>query len=304
LNQNCLIVIAGPTASGKTDLSIRLAQYFKTEIVSADSRQFYRELTIGTAKPSSEQLRLAKHHFINSLSILDSYNASQYESDCIRLLDQLFLKFHNVILCGGSGMYIQAVLSGLDSLPPSDPDLRSNLNKKTTDELRDQLRIMDPEFYRNADLKNRVRLIRALEVCLITGKPFSTLRKKKPAVRNFNPLIIGIETDRSILYQKINKRVSMMMQEGLLNEVRHLLNFKAHPIMQTLGYAELIQYLDGKISLTEAEDLIRKNTRNYAKRQLTWFRKMNGINWFRNDEIQRIIEFIKQSGSMKKQGDV
>lgn len=293
-----LLVIAGPTASGKTDLSISLAKHFKTEIISADSRQFFRELTIGTAKPSGAQLKEAKHHFINSLSIHDDYNAGKFEYDCLQLLDKLFLKHNLVILCGGSGLYLNAILKGIDKLPGADKDLRKLFAEKPVEELQRQLQHLDPKHYHEIDTKNRHRLIRALEVCILTGKKYSDLRKNKPADRNFIPILIGLDVNRELLYKRINERVNDMMENGLADEVKKLLPYKNMQALQTVGYKEFFKYDDGELNMQECAEMIKQNTRNYAKRQLTWFRKMKGIQWFspRETELIRryIADFIKK----------
>lgn len=291
-----LIVIAGPTAVGKTALSILLAKHFSTEIISADSRQFYREMNIGTAKPTNSQLEEVKHHFINSLSITHDYNAGRYESDCTVLLAKLFTDHNEVILVGGSGLYINAVLYGIDQLPTADPELRKSLNElfeqKGLAALQEQLQQLDAEYFKKVDQENPQRLMRALEVCMITGKKYSALLGKQKTQRNFTPVIIGLNTDRELLYKYINERVDNMMANGLTEEVKSLLPYKNCNAMQTVGYKEMIKYFEEKYTLEEAVELIKKNTRNYAKRQITWFKKMDGIKWFEASDAAAILQYI------------
>jgi tRNA dimethylallyltransferase len=293
-----LIIIGGPTAAGKTDLSIRLAKYFSTEIISADSRQFYWELNIGTAKPSFEQQLELKHHFINSLSIEQDYNAGKFEEDCITLLEKLFIKYNNLIMVGGSGLYINSIINGIDQLPNADTEIRKSLIEKFKnggiESLQNQLNQLDEVYYEKVDLQNPQRLMRAIEVCLVTGKKYSSLIGKKKVKRNFNSILIGLQTEKNVLHDRINKRVDKMIADGLEEEVKNLLPYKNYNALQTVGYKELIDYFDKKISLEEAIELIKQNTRHYAKRQMTWFKKMNGIEWFESGEWERIINFLKQ----------
>ena len=292
-----LIVITGPTASGKTDLSIQLAKYFSTEIISADSRQFYKELNIGTAKPSADQLQVVQHHFINSLSVTRDYNAGQYETDCISLLEKLFLRYDKIILTGGSGLYIQSVLSGMDQLPKPDDDLRKSLkeefNKKGIEFLRKQLSVLDPEYYSQVDLQNPQRLMRAIEVCMLTGKKYSSLRNKKNTSRFFSSVIIGTDLPKMELYRRINARTDEMLEAGWAEEVKTLMLFKNFNSMQTVGYNELVAFHEGILTMNEAIEKIKQNTRNYAKRQLTWLRKMKGISWFSPFDFDAIVKFIE-----------
>jgi tRNA dimethylallyltransferase len=278
-----LIVIAGPTAIGKTAVAIALAKALKTEILSADSRQFFREMSIGTAKPSAGELAEAPHHFINTLSIQEDYNAGKYEEEAIPLLDHLFQTHPFVILAGGSGMYVDAVCKGFDPLPAVTPEQREELNalfaKEGLPALQELLFKHDPDHYANVDLKNPQRLIRALEVTLSTGTPYSSLRKGKVKHRNFNILRIGLHTQKESLHARINKRVDAMMQEGFVEEAKTLYPLRHLNALQSVGYSELFDYLEEKLDLPSAIDLIKQNTRRFAKRQMTWFQKDRDTVW-------------------------
>lgn len=297
-NKN-LIVITGPTAIGKTSLAIFLAQQLKTEIISFDSRQFYRELSIGTAVPSSEELAMIPHHFIQNLSILDEYSVGDFERDALVKINELFQKYNDLILVGGSGLYEKAVTEGLDQFPEIDKTIRQKLidefNENGLEVLQNELKAVDPIYFEQVDINNPVRIIRALEIYRGTGKPFSSFRKNNFTVRNFNVLKIVLELPREEIYNRINKRVDMMMENGLLDEVKSLYKFKHLNSLQTVGYKELFDYLDGKIDLSFAIDEIKKNTRRYAKRQLTWYRKDERTKWFSPFEKEKILEFILQS---------
>ena len=268
-----LIVIVGPTAVGKTAISIRLAQYLNTEILSADSRQFYRELKIGVAAPSEAELNAVPHHFIGNLSIHDYYNVSRYETDVLALLDRLFLTKKQLLMVGGSGLYINAVCHGIDELPDPDPDLRKELQNNELEELRNKLKLLDPEYYAIVDLANPTRLIRAIEVCLQTGKPYSSLRNGTARPRKFNILKIGLSRERAELNQIIGLRVDQMIEQGLLEEARNLYPLRHYNALNTVGYKELFEYFDGKITLEQAIADIKTHTRRYAKRQMTWQRR-------------------------------
>ena len=295
-----LIVILGPTAVGKTSLSIELAKELRTEIISADSRQFFKEMTIGTAKPVEKELKLVKHHFINSLSVTDEYNVGMFEREALKVLDSIFKKKHTAILTGGSGLYINAVCNGFDEVPQADKEIRTNLAEMYKHEgityLQNTLKKLDEEHYKKVDIKNPHRLIRAIEVCMTTGKPYSELRKGEKQKRNFTAIKIGLEMDHKELYEKINARVDTMMGEGLLEEVKSLFPFKAGGnrlnSLQTVGYKELFEFLEGKTDLKTAVDLIKQNTRNFAKRQMTWFAKDKEIQWFDPSDIKQILQFI------------
>ena len=291
-----LIVIAGPTAIGKTSLAIKLAQYYKTEIISADSRQFYREMEIGTAKPSAKELKAAKHHFISSHSVIDDFTVGDYEREALALIERLF-KVHNiVILVGGSGLFINAIINGLDDLPTASKDVRGKLNhllkEKGISYLQEKLKEVDPAYYSEVDIANPQRLIRALEVYEATGKPFSNFRSKIAKKRSFDSIKIGLSTDRETLYENINNRVDLMVDEGLVQEVEGLRSFSYLNPLNTVGYSELFDYFDGKSTLEEAVEKIKQNTRRFAKRQLTWFSKSKDIKWFQPQEFESIISFL------------
>lgn len=281
---NYLITVVGATAIGKTALSIKLAQHFNAEIISSDSRQFYKEMNIGTAVPSSEELKAAKHHFIQNRSIFDAYSVGQFEKDTLQKLDTLFLKNNIVIMVGGSGLYTNAVINGLDYFPEVAPEIRTELNLQLKNngilKLQNQLKKLDPESYATLEIENPHRLIRALEICIGTGKKYSEFKNKPKATRNFTPIKIGLCADRTIMYNRINQRVDIMMQQGLLDEVKKLHPYKNLNALQTVGYKELFDHLDGKYTLEFAIEEIKKNTRRFAKRQVTWNKKDQTINWF------------------------
>lgn len=293
-----LIVIAGPTASGKTDLAIGLAKHFHTEILSADSRQFYREMNIGTAKPGPDELIAISHHFINSLSIIDDYNVGNFETEALDLLHRLFRDADHVIMAGGSGLYIRAVCEGLDVFPDVPVELRNQLEKEYLEHgierLQHELRLTDPGYYQQVDLNNPHRLIRALSVIRVSGIPFSTFRKQNRVPRDFQPVYILLEPEKEELYSRINQRVDQMMDKGLLEEASLLYPYRHLNALQTVGYTELFSYLDQKISLDEAVELIKQHSRNYAKRQLTWFRKDPHWQSFRPGMLTEIIEYINK----------
>ena len=279
-----LIVLAGPTAVGKTEYAIRLAEAFDTEILSADSRQFYREIPIGSAAPDAEQLNRVKHHFIGNRSITVPYDAVQYEKEALTLLESLLTSRPLVILTGGSGMYIDAVCRGFDDLPDSDPELRREIKQQYSDggldSLRASLRLLDPDYYDAVDLHNPKRLMRAIEVCLLTGRPYSQLRTRQPRQRDFDFCKIALNLPREELFDRINKRVDVMMAAGLADEALALTAYRHLNTLQTVGYTELFEYAAGRYSLDEAIEKIKTNTRRYAKRQLTWFKKDTEYQWF------------------------
>ena len=293
---NNLIVIAGPTAIGKTALSISIAKKLHCPIVSADSRQFFKEMSIGTAKPTTSEMDGVVHYFIDSHSIAENYNVGKYEINAIELLGKLFVENKNVILTGGSGLYIDAVCKGFDELPEADPEIRNKidliLKEKGIEGLQELLKELDLEYYNKADLQNPQRLSRALEVCLTTGLPYSVLRKGIAKKRDFNIIKIGLDIPREKLYERINKRVDRMMDAGLLEEVKQLKSFQHLNALQTVGYKELFDHLDGKTDLKTAVEAIKQNTRKFAKRQLTWFRKDAEMKWFEPDNETEILEFI------------
>ncbi len=287
--EKTLIVITGPTASGKTDLSIRLAQHFDTQIISADSRQFYREMTIGTAVPTQEELKLVKHYFIQHISIHDYYNVYKYEMDALLVINEAFKEKNTLIVCGGSGLYIDALCYGIDDLPDPDPVLRNTLHKDITEgryeELLKQLQTLDPEYYNFVDKNNTQRVLRALEVCILTGKTYSSQRKQQAKKRNFNIVKYCIDIPREILYQRINQRTDQMMEKGWLEEAKTLHPFRETNALNTVGYKELFLYFDGKCTLDQSITDIKTHTRRYAKRQVTWFKRDHSYQWLSSDEI-------------------
>jgi tRNA dimethylallyltransferase len=291
-----LIVIAGPTAIGKTALAIQVAQHYQTEIISADSRQFFKEMSIGTAKPNSEELAAAPHHFINSHSINQEVSVGTFEKEAIQKIKELFQKHDVLVMAGGSGLYVNAVLYGFDEIPKADESIRNKLNQQFIEEgietLQQQLLELDPTYYKEVDIRNPQRVIRALEVCICSGKPYSTFRKTENKARNFKVILIGLELEREKLYERINHRVDLMMEDGLLEEVKSLQEHQHLNALKTVGYTELFKYLNSECSLPEAVDKIKQNTRNFAKRQLTWFRKNEELIWFKPDYIE-ILSFIK-----------
>lgn len=296
-----LVVLAGPTAVGKTSCGIEVARHFGTEIISADSRQIYRETSIGTAVPSPEKLALVKHHFIQTISVEEPYNASIYENQVLEKLKELF-KVHNLVLMvGGSGLYIDAVCEGIDDLPKVDLTLRLELQERFRNEgleaLTQLLLRLDPVSYEKVDLKNHMRVLKALEISIQTGKPYSTFLSDTKKARPFQILRIALDLDREILYNRINVRVEQMMEAGLLEEVRQVQHLKEHTAMKTVGYRELFRVLDGELSLDEGVDLIKRNTRKFARKQLTWFRKENRYQWFSPGNCRELMDWIeKESG--------
>ena len=293
-----LVVVVGPTAIGKTALSIKIAQYFNAEIISADSRQFYKEMSIGTAVPSAEELLSIKHHFIQHISIHDKYSVGDFEKDAITCLDFIFERSHLAVMVGGSGLYVDAVTKGLDYFPDIDPNLRSTLNQQLQQDglevLVDKLKIVDPEAYNTIETDNPHRVIRALEVTLGSGQPYSSFLNKSKPKREFEIIKIGLTAERSKIYNRINERVDQMVASGLLEEVKSLLPFKNLNALNTVGYKELFSYLNGDVDLEFAISEIKKNTRRFAKRQLTWFRKDTDITWFDfKTDYNLIFDFIK-----------
>ncbi len=296
--QKYLIVIAGPTASGKTSLGIELANHFGTSIISADSRQFYREMEIGTAKPTVSELAAAPHYLINNLSIHDEYSVGDFEREAIALLDELYLVHDVVLLVGGSGLFIKAVLEGLDEFPDVPIEIRNDYinlyEEKGIGALQSELREKDIEYYESVDISNHHRLIRALSVIRVSGQTFSSFRKKTKKPRSFEPIIIGLEWNREILYDRINRRVDMMVRDGLLDEVKALMPHQQLNALQTVGYQEIFDFLNGQHDWDTAIELIKRNSRRYAKRQMTWLRKVEGIQHFHPSQTQDIIAFISE----------
>jgi len=291
-----LIIVLGPTGIGKSDISIQLAKHYHSEIVSADSRQFFRELSIGTAVPSSEDLKIVPHHFIQNKSIHDYYNVSDYEIEAIQLISELFARVNPIILTGGSMLYVDTICNGIDDIPTVDPEIRDEVirwyEKNGIEALRERLLEIDPEYYRIVDLNNHKRLLHAVEIHQMTGLPFTSFRKKTVKERPFRMIKVGINQDRKVLYDRINQRVLKMMDAGLLEEAKTVYPHRKLNSLNTVGYKELFTYLDGDCTLDEAIDLIQRNTRKYARKQLTWFRRDQQINWFEPDHIQEIIEFV------------
>jgi len=293
-----LISIVGPTAIGKTALSITLAKHFKTEIISADSRQFFKEMTIGTAVPTPKELSSVKHHFIHHKSIEDEYSVGAFGKDAISVLDNLYKTHDIVIMVGGSGLYVDAITHGLDDFPEIDSNIRKELNKKLKIEglnkLQEQLKTLDPDAYKTIAIENPHRVIRALEVCMGSGKPYSSFLKKNKTQRNFKTIGIGLTAERNLIYDRINKRVDQMIEDGLLDEAKTLQSKQHLNALNTVGYKELFNYLTGKWELDFAISEIKKNTRRFAKRQLTWFKKDEGIIWFDyKTDIKSIIKHIE-----------
>jgi len=290
---NYLISVIGTTAIGKTSLSIKLAKYFNTEIISADSRQFYKEMQIGTAAPTLNELKQAKHHFIHHKSIKDNYSVGSFEKDAITCLNELFKTHNIVIMVGGSGLYVDAITKGLDYFPDVDPNIRKRLNQELElngiESLQKQLKYLDKKAYNSIAIDNPHRVIRALEMCIGTGKPYSSFLNKEKIPRNFKTFSVGLKADRNIIYERINKRVDIMMTNGLLDEVKRLKNFQHLNALNTVGYKELFKYLDGDWDLEFAVSEIKKNTRRFAKRQLTWFKKNEDTLWF---DYQTDINYI------------
>jgi len=294
--KNTLIVLLGPTAVGKTDISIELARHFGCEIISADSRQFYREMKIGIAAPSDHQLAEIKHHFIGFISVRDYYSSSLFERDVLKLLPGLFSRNKIVLMTGGSGLYIDAVCKGIDDIPDVDQEIREKYTRKYKEEgiegLRMTLRLLDPVYYEKVDLRNPKRIIRALEICESTGRPYSTFLTEKEHTRDFKIIKTGISRPREELFQRINQRVDQMMKNGLEDEAGKLYPFKDLNALNTVGYKELFDYFDSKITREKAVELIKRNTRRFAKRQMTWWNKDPEIEWFGAEEIVKIINYI------------
>lgn len=291
-----LIIITGPTASGKTDLAVTLAEHFDTEIISADSRQIFKEMRIGTAVPDDEVLHRVKHHFIQTRSVKEYYNAFMYETEVIDLLEQQLFVNHDVaIMCGGSMMYVDAVCNGIDLIPDPDMAVRNRLWQQFENEgiepLRQQLLQLDPDYYKICDLNNHKRIIKALEVSIQTGKPYSSFRTGNKKQRSFSIIKIGVNYPREILHQRINQRVDKMIGEGLLDEARSLYPLKHLNSLNTVGYRELFDFFDNKSSLETAVELIKRNTRRYARKQISWFNGDQDLTWFQPDKVDDIINY-------------
>ena len=302
-----LIVIAGPTASGKTAAAIQLAQHFNTVVVSADSRQFFREMSIGTAKPNAEELAAAPHYFINSHSITESFSVGDFERECLVLLEELFQKHQVVIFAGGSGLYIKAICEGFDELPTADPVIRERLNAELAENgllaLQERLKLVDPAYYNEVDTNNPQRVIRAIEVYENSGQPFSSYRTAKTNKRTFNIIKLGLDMPREVLYDRINRRVDMMVADGLVEEVKALLPHRQLNALNTVGYSEIFEYFNGNTDLPTAISMIKQNTRRFAKRQMTWFRKDEGIIWvdaLGDDLLHEMLSVIAEHPEFQK----
>ncbi|MBC9797770.1 tRNA (adenosine(37)-N6)-dimethylallyltransferase MiaA [Sinomicrobium weinanense] len=289
-----LITVVGPTAIGKTSLAIEIARHFQTEVLSSDSRQFFREMNIGTAVPAEEELATVPHHFIQHKSIFDDYSVGDFEREAMTVLNELFRNNKAVVMAGGSGLYVNAVLNGLDEFPEVAPEIREQLNRDLEEKglasLQARLEELDPDYYKRVDRENPHRLIRALEICTGTGQPYSSFLSQKTKKRNFIPIIIGLTAERKIIYDRINRRVDIMIENGLLQEAESLFPYKHLNALQTVGYKELFEYFENRCSLEFAISEIKKNTRRFAKRQLTWFRKQEDITWYDHEcDIREVL---------------
>ncbi len=294
-----LICVVGPTAIGKTAMGIQLAKAFDTEIISADSRQFYREMSIGTAVPTEEELAEVRHHFIHSRSIFEDYSVGDFERDAIELLSDLYTEKDVVVLVGGSGLYVDAVVNGLDDFPKVEAkireELKQQLEKNGIEALQRELKAIDPETYANIDLQNKQRLIRAIEIYRGTGAPYSSFLRNKQNKRGFRSVYIGLTADREIVYDRINRRVDQMLEQGLLDEAKKLFEHRSLNALQTVGYKELFDWMAGDATFDEAVEEIKKNSRRFAKRQGTWYRKNEQVHWFDyQTNAMEIVEFLKQ----------
>lgn len=293
-----LIVVVGPTGSGKSALAVTLAQHYDAPVISTDSRQFFRGLAIGTAQPTAEELAAAKHYFIADREVEDDNNCGKYETEALTLLDELFQQHDYVVAVGGSGLYIQALCEGMDNLPEGDDELRSELKARLETEglesLAMQLRELDPSYADVVDLQNPARVMRALEVCLTTGRPYSEQRSGERRERPFNIVKVGTDMPRDVLYERINLRVDMMVEQGLIEEARTMYPKRHLNALQTVGYRELFDHFDGKCTMDEAIELVKRNSRRYAKRQMTWFRRDAEIGWFSPNDINSIVAFIDE----------
>lgn len=296
MNNLFLICVVGPTAVGKTALAIEVANHFHAEIISADSRQFYRELKIGTAKPNKEELSQAAHHFIDSLSITDDYDVGRFENEAIEKIADLHKSNNVVVMAGGSGLFVNAVCQGLDEFPRVKEGMREKLNQTLQSEGLDilvkELEEKDPAYAEIVDLKNPQRVIRALEVIRSTGSPFSSFRKKSVKARPFQAIKIGLSLDKNLLYERINQRMDQMIEAGLFEEAKNFLEYKHLNALQTVGYQEIFPYLEGEYEKDEAIRLLKRNSRRYAKRQLTWFKKDESVHWFQPDQKKEILSFL------------
>ena len=295
--RNKLIVLIGPTGVGKTELSLSLAEFLHTPVINADSRQLYKDLTIGTAAPTADQLKRVKHYFVGTLSLTDYYSAAQFESDVISLLDQLYQTHPFALMSGGSMMYIDAVCNGIDDIPTVDQETREMIMERYQQEgltpLSNELRLLDPDYYAIVDQKNPKRILHALEICYMTGKPYSSFRTNKKKERSFDIIKIGLRRDREELYERINKRVDEMIQNGLIDEVKNVMSYRYTNALNTVGYKEIFQYLDENWSLEQAIEKIKQNTRIYSRKQMTWYKKDTEIHWFHPDNDKEIKKFLE-----------
>lgn len=294
-----LIVLIGPTGVGKTELSLRLAEHFRTCIVSADSRQLYADLKIGTAAPTPGQLQRVPHHFVGTLRLTDYYSAAQYEAEVLNLLEKLFTEHDTVLLTGGSMMYVDAICKGIDDIPTVDAETRQLMLQKYEAEglesLCAELKLLDPEYYRQVDLKNPKRVIHALEICYMTGKTYTSFRTNSPKERPFRIVKIGLTRDREELYDRINRRVDLMVEEGLVEEARQVYPYRALNSLNTVGYKEMFKYLDGEWTLPFAIEKIKQNSRIYSRKQMTWFKRDKEIRWFHPEQEAEILEYCRQA---------
>ena len=293
-----LIVLIGPTGIGKTDLSLNIAEHYNTEIISADSRQLYADLKIGTAAPTPEQLARVKHHFVGTLQLTDYYSAAQYEAEVMKKLDELFKQHSVIVLTGGSMMYVDAVCKGIDDIPTVDEETRKTLMQHYEnvglERLCAELKILDPEYYDIVDKKNPKRVIHALEICYMTGQTYTSFRTSQTKERPFNIIKVGLRREREELYARINKRVDIMMEDGLLEEAKSVYQYKNLNSLNTVGYKEMFKYLDGEWELPFAIEKIKQNSRIYSRKQVTWFKRDNDITWFHPDDTDNIMSFIEE----------
>lgn len=300
---NSLVVLIGPTAVGKTDTSLAIAKHFGCPIISADSRQMYKGMEIGTAMPGKEELSQCRHYFVANLSPGDYYSAARYEAEVLSLLEEEFKSHPTMLMSGGSMMYIDAVCKGIDDIPTVDDETRAMVlakyEKEGLEQLAKELRLLDPEYYNEADIKNPKRVMHALEICYMTGKPYSSFRQRTAKERPFNIIKVGLQRRREELYERINRRVDTMIEQGLVDEVRQFTHLKSHNSLNTVGYKEIFKYLDGEWTLDFAIEKIKQNTRIYSRKQTTWYRKDEDIKWFHPSETEEIIRYIESSISNK-----
>jgi tRNA dimethylallyltransferase len=297
MNKRQLVVIVGPTAVGKTSVAVQLAKHFACEIVSCDSRQFYKELAIGTAKPTPDEMQGVPHHFVNSHAITQNYSAGDFERDALVLFEELFARNERIIMTGGSGLFVKAITHGLDNLPEVNQEIRSDLMNRIETEgfnaLVEELKLRDPEYAAKVDLSNTQRVVRALEVCIQTGKSFSEFHRNSSVKRDFEIIKIGLDLPREKLYERINLRTENMLVAGLVEEVKSVAAFRSHNALNTVGYKEVFEFLDEKTDFETMKELIKRNTRRYAKRQLTWFRNQDSFEWFSPNDVSEMIRFVE-----------